>query len=44
MEKRRVRHGLAVAAIAVAVAAVVAAVLYGLFVFAMSVYMQGFVF
>ena len=43
MEKQRVRHGLAVAAVAVAVAAVVAAVLYGLFVFAV-VYMQGFVF
>lgn len=44
MDKRRVRHGLAVGALAVVVAAVVAAVLYGLFAFAISVYMRDFVF
>ena len=42
MEKRRWRHGLAIAAAGIAVAAVVAAVVYTLFVLAVSLYPQGF--
>jgi hypothetical protein len=37
MEKRRVRHGLALAGAAVAGAAVVAALLYGLWILALEV-------
>jgi hypothetical protein len=42
MDKRRLRHGLAVAALGVLVAAAVAAILYGVLALATSIYVQGF--
>ncbi len=44
MEKRRVRHGLALAAAAIAGAAALAGLLYLLFVLGVTIYMSGFEF
>ncbi|HEX2294092.1 MAG TPA: hypothetical protein VHN37_02160 [Actinomycetota bacterium] len=41
MEKRRIRHGLAVAGVVVFVVAAAAALLYGLFVLGATLYLEG---